>query len=128
MYVYDEWGNDSVMQATPLMFKYFKTQGIKVLDVSSGRFNAIVKCETKENKIEFYGLSFSEDYVRYIGGSETTTSVFKHFIHKINVDGSTIQDFSMSMKGAFFLKAAKKEAYKSIDPENPDAEGLIHFY
>lgn len=128
MYVYDEWGGDSVMQSTPLIFKYFKTQGLKVLDVSSGRYNAIAKCETKENKIVFYGLSNSAENVKYIGGSENTISIFKHFIHKINVDGSMIKDFSMGMKTAFFLKAAKKDTLKSIDPDNPDAEGLIHFY
>lgn len=34
----------------------------------------------------------------------------------------------MGYSSAWFLKAPKKEEIKSIDPENPDAQGLIHFY
>jgi len=96
------------MDSTPLIMKYFKTQGMKVLDVSSGRYSAVVKCRTKENKIEFYGLCPNQDCFKHIGGSDNITSVYKHYINKINIDGETIADFSMGMESVYFLKAPKQ--------------------
>ena len=34
----------------------------------------------------------------------------------------------MSLNASYFIFSAEKEERKSIDPENPDAVGLIHFY
>lgn len=37
--------------------KWFTEQNLKVLDVECGRTAALVKCEDKDGKIVFYGLS-----------------------------------------------------------------------
>jgi len=101
---------------------------LKVLDVSSGDCNAIVKTEDKDGKIVYYGLSMTEESLTCIGGSSSLKSEYKHFISRLSVDGSKVEDFAMGKKCSYILMAADKQVPKSTDPDNPEAKGLIHFY
>ena len=108
--------------------KWFTEQNIKVIDVSSGEHNALVKAEDRDGKIVFFGLSTSEENLRYIGGAASLKREYKHFISRLDVDGSRVEDFAMGKRSTYILMAADKQVIKSIDPDHPDAKGLIHFY
>ena len=41
--------------------KWFRDKSLKVIDVASGKFKAIVKTEDKEGKIVFYALQGDAD-------------------------------------------------------------------
>jgi hypothetical protein len=101
---------------------------MKVLDVSSGDTNALVKVEDKDGKIIFFGLSTAEENLKRIGGSAALKSEYKHFISRLEVDGSRVDDFAMGKESSYILMAADKQITDSIDPSNPEAKGLIHFY
>ena len=90
---------------------------MKVLDVSSGDTNAIVKVEDKDGKIAFYGLSIGEDNLQRIGGSAALKSEYKHIIHRLKIDGGRVQDFAMGKEAAYILMAADKQVSESIDPD-----------
>ena len=56
-------------------------------------------------------------------------SEFKHYIKRIEVDGSRVADFALSLNAAFMImKPQDDDKDVSIDPDNPKAKGLIHFY
>lgn len=96
--------------------------------MSSGDTNALVKTEDKDGKIVFYGLSLSEDNLKRIGGAASLTSEYKHFISRLSIDGAKVEDFAMGKESSYILMAADNNVPKSIDPENPLARGLMHFY
>lgn len=112
----------------PKLMKWFRDQNLKVLDVESGDKAAIVKCEDKDGKVIFYGLTHDADYHKSIGGSTGMELLFKQIISKLEVDGSRVEDFAMGKSACYFLMAADNQETPSIDPERPAAKGLIHFY
>lgn len=101
---------------------------MKVLDVESSDYNAIVKVSDKEGKIVFFGLSRDEEHLKVIGGAASIKSEYKHFINRLEVNGDRVEDFAMGKACAYILMAADKQETQSIDPEHPDEKGLIHFY
>jgi len=88
----------------------------------------LVKTEDKDGKIVFFGLSHEEEHLKRIGGAANITSEYKHFISRLTVDGSKVEDFAMGKEASYILMAADNTVPKSIDPENPEAKGLMHFY
>ena len=111
-----------------MLMKWFTEQTMKVIDVSSSENNALVKVEDRDGKIVFFGLSTSEENLLFMGGAASLKREYKHFISRLEVDGSRVEDFAMGRKSAYILMAADKQVIKSIDPDHPDAKGLIHFY
>ena len=66
---------------------------------------------------------------KYVGGTNKLKSEFKDYIKRIEVDGSRVADFAMSLNAAFMImKPLDDDKDVSIDPDNPKAKGLIHFY
>lgn len=63
-----------------------------------------------------------------IGSLSGVTSCFKHYISRLEVDGSRVKDFAMGRSAVYLLMGSNDEQQKSIDPDNPEAKGLIHFY
>ena len=89
--------------------KWFKEKTMKVLDVESSDYNAIVKVEDKEGKIVFFGLSRDEEHLKVIGGAASIKSEYKHFINRLEIDGDRVEDFAMGKACAYILMAADKQ-------------------
>ena len=53
--------------------------------------------------------------------------VLDNVIYKLNINAKSISSFACTRYATFFL-FSKKEDVKSMDPENPEATGLLHFY
>ena len=108
--------------------KWFSDNNLKVLEVKAGRYMAVVKCEDSDGKIVFYAMTYGEDYHKYLGGSPVLKEAYKKIISKMEIDAERVEDYDCGAQSVFFLMAAEKSKKDSIDPDNPDAKGLIHFY
>lgn len=74
-------------------------------------------------------MACSESDLEFIGGASVgLTSCYKHLISRLEVDGNRVEDFAIGRESVYLLMAADKQEQKSIDPENPQAKELIHFY
>ena len=122
------YSGERTNNSKPMLMKWFKEQTMKVLDVESSDYNAIVKVSDKEGKIAFYGLSRSEEKLRTIGGAASVKSEYKYYINRLEVNADRVEDFAMGKSAAYILMAADKQETKSIDPDHPEEKGLIHFY
>ena len=103
------YSGERTNNSKPMLMKWFKEQTMKVLDVSSSDNNALVKVEDKEGKIVFFGLSTTEENLKYVGGAASLKSEYKHFISRLDVDGSRVEDFAMGKRSAYILMAADKQ-------------------
>lgn len=112
----------------PMKVKWFSEKNIKVLDVECGRDSALVKCKDKDGNIVFYGLCKTEDNIKQIGGGARTTKALSYLINKVEIDGNRVESFAMSWGASFILLRPLELENASIDPENPEETGLIHFY
>ena len=119
---------DSLSITKPTMCKWFKEKELKVLEVSSGSKFAVLKVKDKDNKLFFY--TFVTDVVdkTYYGGSESLISEYKDFISRLDIVAENVASFACTLYATFLLMSGEKDKEPSIDPENPDASGLIHFY
>lgn len=119
---------DSDYTDVPKLVKWFKLKGIKILDVDSGDTKAIVKAQDKDGNIVFYALQREGVDSRFVGG-DSLKSEFKDYISKVDVQSSRVKDFAMGHNCVFLVMGADKEdKVESIDPDHPQATGLIHFY
>ena len=73
-------------------------------------------------------MSYNEEFHSYLGGSAILKEGYKRYIKLIDIDGNEVQDFDMGRKSCFFLMGSDKKESDSIDPDHPEAKGLIHFY
>lgn len=115
-------------QKKPILVKWFKHNSLQVLDVECGTNSAVVKCKDKDGNIVFYGLSTLQEHLRAIGGQAGTKSMYKHLVVRLEIDAPRVMGFAMTRTGSYFIMKADNQASKSIDPDHPDATGLIHFY
>lgn len=54
--------------------------------------------------------------------------MYKHLVVRLEIDAPRVMGFAMTRTGSYFIMKADNQASKSIDPDHPDATGLIHFY
>ena len=92
----------------PTLVKWFKERSLKVLDVESGERTAVVKTEDKDGKIVFYALCRGESDLNAIGGP-SVKSELKHYLSRIEIDGSMVQDFAMTKFAAIFTMKPETE-------------------
>lgn len=80
--------------------------------------------------MEFYVIHVDIDaYIdKQNHDTKFVTKVYKNVIGKFEVDPERVIDFSCSKEATFFIMGPELSKARSIIPEKPDAEGLIHFY
>ena len=125
--LYENW-DQREHGSHPMRVKWFSDNTLKVLDVKGGYERAVVKCEDKDGKIVFYAMATAEEGLKHLGGSASLTSAYKHYISRMEVDGSRVEDFDIGRSAVYLLMAADKQEIQSIDPDHPEEKGLIHFY
>ena len=64
----------------PIMCKWFRDQGIKILEIASGYQFVVCKTESRDNELAFYVLTFNNEYDFYYGGASNLKSVYETFI------------------------------------------------
>ena len=111
----------------PVMCKWFRDKGIKILEIASGHRFVVCKAQGRDRRLAFYVLAFNADNKRWYGGDAALTEAYKSYIFKMKVTADSVASFACSRYGTYFLMSNKQDN-KSMDPDNMRATGMLHFY
>ena len=109
------------------MCKWFKDKGIKILEIASGYRFVVCKAQGKDKKLAFYVLAYNDENKYWYGGNDNLKAEYKTYIFKMDIDADKVSSFACTRYATYMLMANKQDT-KSMDPENPEAKGLLHFY
>ena len=112
----------------PIMFKWFKERSIRILKIGAGYRFCVCQVREEDGNLGFYAVSFNDANRKFYGGDDALENLQGNWLMKLKVDADKVFSFDCSRHATFFLMSNKETKWISMDPENPDETGLLHFY